>query len=93
MIINFFLQGLIGELINYNLRRGTPVMRGDVRQLICLLVKDNRVSTEELNSIIMNNIITAVKGHLASPDFVSIYNTLKWFPDSLENYFVKKNCE
>lgn len=33
------LQGLIRELFEYNLRRGTSAMREEVRQLICLLTR------------------------------------------------------
>lgn len=33
------LQGLIRELFEYNLRRGTSSMREEVRQLICLLTR------------------------------------------------------
>lgn len=33
------LQGLIRELFEYNLRRGTASMREEVRQLICLLTR------------------------------------------------------
>lgn len=32
-------QGLIRELFEYNLRRGTAAMREEVRQLICLLTR------------------------------------------------------
>lgn len=33
------LQGLIRELFEYNLRRGTGAMREEVRQLVCLLTR------------------------------------------------------
>lgn len=33
------LQGLIRELFEYNLRRGTAAMREEVRQLVCLLTR------------------------------------------------------
>lgn len=33
------LQGLIRELFEYNLRRGTSNMREEVRQLVCLLTR------------------------------------------------------
>ncbi len=40
------LQGLIRELFEYNLRRGTGAMREEVRQLVCLLTryKDEQIS-------------------------------------------------
>ena len=65
-------QGLIRELVDYNLRRGTPIMRSDVRQLLCLLTKDNRLATEELNNLLTIRIVSAIKGHLSNTDFVSI---------------------
>ena len=65
-------QGLIPELVDYNLRRGSPAMRGDVRHLLCLLTKDNPVSTEELNALLVQRIVTAIRGHMSNPSFVSI---------------------
>ena len=67
----FCIQGLIKELVEYNLRRGTPNVRNDVRHLLCLLTRDNPVSTEELNLIILHRVNTAIKGHLSNLDFVS----------------------
>lgn len=64
-------QGLIRELVDYNLRRGASVMRSDVRQLLCLLTKDNRLATEELNNLLTLRIVSAIKGHLFNTDFVS----------------------
>ena len=69
-------QGLIRELVDYNLRRGTPIMRSDVRQLLCLLTKDNRLATEELNNFLTIRIVNAIKGHLSNTDFVSSSNLM-----------------
>lgn len=65
------MQGLIPELVDYNLRRGSPAMRADVRQLLCLLTKDNPMATEELNALLVQRIVTAIRGHLSNPSFVS----------------------
>ena len=46
-------------------------MRSDVRQLLCLLTKDNRLATEELNNLLTIRIVNAIKGHLSNTDFVS----------------------
>jgi E3 ubiquitin-protein ligase UBR4 len=62
---------MIQELIDFNLRRGTLHVRSEVRSLLCLLTKDNRRGTEEMNNIIMTRISAAVKGHLSNPDLVS----------------------
>ncbi|KAL4218587.1 perineurial glial growth [Mactra antiquata] len=64
-------QGMIQELIDFNLRRGTLHVRSQVRLLLCLLTKDNRRGTEEMNNIIMTRIAAAVKGHLSNPDLAS----------------------
>ncbi|KAI0242917.1 E3 ubiquitin-protein ligase UBR4 [Lamellibrachia satsuma] len=62
-------QGLIRELLDYNLRRGTTQVRTDVRRLLCLLTRDNVVATNELNTLLTQRIITAIQGHLSNPDF------------------------
>lgn len=62
---------LLRQLIEHNLRRGSLVARYEVRQLLCLLTKDNIKATNELNTLIMEKISTALKGQLMSPDLVS----------------------
>ncbi|XP_053389009.1 E3 ubiquitin-protein ligase UBR4-like [Mercenaria mercenaria] len=64
-------QGMIQELIDFNLRRGTLHVRSEVRSLLCLLTKDNRRETEEMNNIIMTHISAADEGHLFNPDLGS----------------------
>lgn len=64
-------QGMIKELIDYNLRRGTLSVRNEVRSLLCLLTKDNRRSTEEMNNLLMTRIEAAMNGHLSNPDLGS----------------------
>ncbi|XP_062622353.1 E3 ubiquitin-protein ligase UBR4-like, partial [Saccostrea cucullata] len=64
-------QGMIKELIDYNLRHGTLQVRIAVLSLLCMLTKDNRKGTEEMNNLIMNRIAGALKGHLSNPDLGS----------------------
>lgn len=64
-------QGLINELVAYNLRHGTVQVRHEVRQLLCLLTRDNPRATADLNSLLMEKIITALKSHMTSPDLAS----------------------
>lgn len=64
---------MIKELIDYNLRRGTLSVRNEVRSLLCLLTKDNRRSTEEMNNLLMTRIEAAMNGHLSNPDLVSTF--------------------
>ncbi|KAM6976924.1 E3 ubiquitin-protein ligase UBR4 [Aplochiton taeniatus] len=65
------LQGLIRELFEYNLRRGTAAMREEVRQLVCLLTRDHPEATQQMNDLIIAKVSAALKGHWANPDLVS----------------------
>ncbi|XP_045063212.1 E3 ubiquitin-protein ligase UBR4-like isoform X2 [Coregonus clupeaformis] len=65
------LQGLIRELFEYNLRRGTAAMREEVRQLVCLLTRDQPDATQQMNDLIIHKVSAALKGHWANPDLVS----------------------
>lgn len=62
---------MIKELIDFNLRHGTLQVRIAVLSLLCMLTKDNRKGTEEMNNLIMTRIAGALKGHLSNPDLVS----------------------
>ena len=64
-------QGLITELIEYNLKRGSAQVRQEVRALLCLLTKDNSSATEALNQQLTRRIVTAMRGFMANSDFVS----------------------
>lgn len=64
-------QGLIRELVAYNLRHGNVRVRHDVRQLLCSLTRDNARATSDLNALLMEKIGTALKGHVTSPDLAA----------------------
>ncbi|XP_069598111.1 E3 ubiquitin-protein ligase UBR4 isoform X6 [Ranitomeya imitator] len=64
-------QGLIRELFDYNLRRGPASMRDEVRQVMCLLTRDNPEATQQMNDLIIGKVSTALKGHWANPDLAS----------------------
>ncbi|XP_036368081.1 E3 ubiquitin-protein ligase UBR4 isoform X5 [Octopus sinensis] len=64
-------QGMIKELIDYNLRRGTLSVRNEVRSLLCLLTRDNRRATEEMNNLLMTRIASAMNAYLSNPDLGS----------------------
>ncbi|CAL1532573.1 unnamed protein product [Lymnaea stagnalis] len=64
-------QGMIKQLIDYNLRHGALSVRTEVRTLLCLLTRDNRRGTEEMNNLIMTRITAAIKGHQSNPDLGS----------------------
>ncbi|KAJ9575228.1 hypothetical protein L9F63_025822, partial [Diploptera punctata] len=59
-------QGLIAELLDNNLRRGT--VQEEVRQLLCLLTRDNPKATEDLRTLLMDRIALTLRGHVASSD-------------------------
>ncbi|XP_054720473.1 E3 ubiquitin-protein ligase UBR4-like [Uloborus diversus] len=64
-------QGLIRELVAYNLRHGNVRVRHEVRQLLCSLTRDNPRATSDLNSLLMEKIAMALKGHVTSPDLAA----------------------
>ncbi|BFZ02848.1 hypothetical protein BsWGS_05885 [Bradybaena similaris] len=64
-------QGMIQQLIDYNLRHGALSVRNEVRTLLCLLTRDNRRGTEEMNNLVMTRITAAIKGHQSNPDLGS----------------------
>lgn len=66
------LQGLIQELVEFNLHEGTPQMRSDVRHLLCLLTKDNEQATKQLNDILIGAVGEAVNSHKSNPAVVSV---------------------
>ena len=63
-------KGLVRELIDFNLRRGSPQVRVEVRTLLCILTKDNPRATDEMNSLLMTRIGAAIRGHLSNPELV-----------------------
>lgn len=69
-------QGLVRELIDFNLRRGSPQVRVEVRTLLCILTKDNPRATDEMNSLLMTRIGAAIRGHLSNPELVSVFETI-----------------
>ncbi|XP_066906272.1 E3 ubiquitin-protein ligase UBR4 [Halyomorpha halys] len=58
-------HGLVQELVEHNLRRGTTQVQEDVRQLICLVTADNEKATKEICVILMDRIALTLRGHLA----------------------------
>lgn len=61
-------QGLIQELVEHNLRKGTVQMQEEVRQLLCLVTRDNAQSTKEICSLLTNRITLTLRGRVATPD-------------------------
>ena len=63
---------MINELVQFNVRRGSAQFRADVRQLLCQLIKNSASATEELNTILVHRIRSAIGDHQTNPDFVSL---------------------
>ncbi|KAK7862494.1 hypothetical protein R5R35_005919 [Gryllus longicercus] len=61
-------QGLIAELLENNLRRGTMQVQEEVRQLLCLLTRDNAPATEDLRQLLMDRISITLRGNVATSD-------------------------
>ncbi|XP_015606097.1 protein purity of essence isoform X2 [Cephus cinctus] len=61
-------QGLIQELAEHNLRKGTVQVQEEVRQLLCLVTRDNMQSTKELCSLLTGRVTMTLKGRVAASD-------------------------
>ncbi|XP_031787712.1 protein purity of essence isoform X2 [Nasonia vitripennis] len=61
-------QGLIQELVEHNLRRGTIQVQEEVRQLLCLVTRDNAQSTKELCSLLTNRVTMTLRGRVVTSD-------------------------
>ena len=63
-------EGLIQQLFEYNLRRGSVAVRTEVRKLITFLTKDNFEATEELNRLLYKKITLSLKGPSSYTDLI-----------------------
>lgn len=61
-------QGLIQELVENNLRKGTVQTQEEVRQLLCLVTRDNAHSTKELCALLTGRVTMTLKGRVAASD-------------------------
>ncbi|XP_071948294.1 E3 ubiquitin-protein ligase UBR4-like isoform X1 [Antedon mediterranea] len=79
-------QGLIIELVEYNLRRGTAVFRSDVRQLLCMLTRDNAGATAQLNNILMMRVQNALQSYRSNPDVAgAVRNEMELLTNTIEH--------
>uniref|UniRef100_A0A7G3AGM3 Putative e3 ubiquitin-protein ligase ubr4 n=1 Tax=Lutzomyia longipalpis TaxID=7200 RepID=A0A7G3AGM3_LUTLO len=56
------IQGLVEELAQNNLRRGTVQIQDEVRSLLCLLTRDNKDATKSLCTLIHDRVKMALSG-------------------------------
>lgn len=61
-------EGLIQELVWNNLHKGNINNQEEVRQLLCILTKDNHVATEELCNLLIERIALNLNSHIISSD-------------------------
>ncbi|CAH0559665.1 unnamed protein product [Brassicogethes aeneus] len=61
-------KGLIQELVWNNLRKGSVQIQEEVRQLLCVLTRDNPTATEELCSLLNERIALSLCGHVGGSD-------------------------
>ncbi|XP_008200345.2 E3 ubiquitin-protein ligase UBR4 isoform X1 [Tribolium castaneum] len=59
-------KGLIQELVWNNLRKGSIQIQEEVKQLLCVLTRDNYEATEELCNLLMDRITSSLSGHVTT---------------------------
>ncbi|XP_026324095.1 E3 ubiquitin-protein ligase UBR4 isoform X3 [Hyposmocoma kahamanoa] len=93
--------GLVQELVQHNLHRGTPQVhcQEEVRALICLVTRDNLPATEQLCNLLTQRITLSLMGHAASQDhnnsvrpLVLLLGSLVKVQDSVECWEARLRC-
>ncbi|XP_063828894.1 E3 ubiquitin-protein ligase UBR4 [Ostrinia nubilalis] len=91
--------GLVQELVQHNLHRGTPQCQEEVRALICLVTRDNLPATEQLCNLLTQRITLSLMGHAASQDhnnsvrpLVLLLGSLVKVQDSVECWEARLRC-
>ncbi|CAB3259165.1 unnamed protein product [Arctia plantaginis] len=91
--------GLVQELVQHNLHRGTPQSQEEVRALICLVTRDNLPATEQLCNMLSQRITLSLMGHAASQDhnnsvrpLVLLLGSLIKVQDSVECWEARLRC-
>lgn len=91
--------GLVQELVQHNLHRGTPQCQEEVRALICLVTRDNLPATEQLCTLLSQRITLSLMGHAASQDhnnsvrpLVLLLGSLVKVQDSVECWEARLRC-
>ena len=60
--------------MNFTLYQGTCSIRNNVRDLLCLLTRNNVKAAEELNTILVNRVTKGMKEQSINPSVVSLDN-------------------
>ncbi|XP_026807089.1 E3 ubiquitin-protein ligase UBR4 isoform X1 [Rhopalosiphum maidis] len=82
-------QGLIQELVENNIRRGSVQTQEEVRNLLCILIQDNQKATEDLCGLLSQRISLTIRGPIANADLafavrpeISLLATMLYKEDS-----------
>ncbi|VVC25973.1 Hypothetical protein CINCED_3A011321 [Cinara cedri] len=82
-------QGLIQELVENNIRRGSVQTQEEVRNLLCILIQDNPKATEDLCGLLSQRISLTIRGPIANADLafavrpeISLLATMLYKEDS-----------
>ncbi|KAI8429559.1 hypothetical protein MSG28_000181 [Choristoneura fumiferana] len=91
--------GLVQELVQHNLHRGTPQCQDEVRSLICLVTRDNLPATDQLCNLLSQRITLSLMGHAASQDLnnsvrplVLLLGSLVKVQDGVECWEARLRC-
>lgn len=60
--VGLYSQGLVSELAEHNLRRGTPQIQEEVRNLLVVLTKDNSEACMHLLQLVTTRVKNALMG-------------------------------
>ncbi|KAG7303940.1 hypothetical protein JYU34_010854 [Plutella xylostella] len=91
--------GLVQELVQHNLHRGTTQSQEEVRALICLVTRDNLPATEQLCTLLSQRVTLSLMGHAASHHhnnsvrpLIVLLGALVKVQDSVECWEVRLRC-
>ncbi|EDW35131.1 GL24752 [Drosophila persimilis] len=62
--MGLYSQGLVSELAEHNLRRGTPQIQNEVRNLLVVLTKDNAEACMHLLQLVTSRVKSALMGSI-----------------------------
>ena len=68
-------RNVIQELVDFNLRNGGPQMQQKIRELLCIVTRDDETATAELNKYVFERVLHHVTSSHSTPTLVSISHT------------------
>lgn len=64
------LRKLIQELVDFNLRSGSPQMQQKIRELLCIVSRDDETATAELNKYVSDRVLEHITPSRVTPTLV-----------------------